>query len=115
MSDEEITAMLGATLPKGEHNGLTPFARLFADFPKNIRPAIVLLDCKETRENQDDDSQKAIIRIRRIELIADESDAKVIERMVERAYEKRTGNTMLPFDLEAEVRDAMSGDKTADE
>jgi len=69
---------------------------------------VVLLDCSKTTESTDDGSQRATVRIRRVELIVDTGDAKVIERMVERAYETRTGKTMLPFDLEAEVQEALS-------
>ena len=106
MSDEEITAVLGAALPKGEHNGLTPYARLLADKPKKIRPVLALIDCVTITENTDDGSQKAKVRIRRIELITDEGDAKVIERCLLRAFETRTGQVTLPFDLESDVRSA---------
>jgi hypothetical protein len=106
MSDEEITAVLGASLPKGEHNGLTPYARLLADKPKKIRPVLALIDCVTITENTDDGSQKAKVRIRRIELITDEGDAKIIERCLLRAFETRTGAVTLPFDLESDVRSA---------
>lgn len=104
--DEEITASLAAALPKGEHNGLSPYARLFADYPRKIRPALVLLDCTESKLKHGDGSQVAKVRIRRIELILNADDAKVLQRILERAFETRTGAVTLPFDLEADVKAA---------
>lgn len=105
-SDEEITAILAASLPKGEHNGLAPYARLLADFPRKVRVAMILIDCSKSTVRHSDDSQIATARIRRIELITDPADAKIMERILLRAFETRTGAVTLPFELEADVKSA---------
>lgn len=104
--DEEITAALAAALPKGEHNGLAPYARLLADYPRKVRVALALIDCTKSTLKHGDGSTVATARIKRIELIVNQEDAKIMERILLRAYETRTGAVTLPFELEADVKSA---------
>lgn len=104
--DEEITAALAAALPKGEHNGLAPYARLLADFPRKVRVCVALVDCTKSTLKHGDGTTVATARIKRIELITDEADAKIMSRILLRAFETRTGAVTLPFELEADVKSA---------
>jgi hypothetical protein len=116
VSDESnIVASLSASLPKGEANGLANYARLLADYPKKLRVVVALIDCADTDTKHDRDIVVAKARIRRIELITNEDDAKVMERIIQRAVEQRTGATMLPFELEDEVSQALADVKLATE
>lgn len=96
---------LAANLPKGEGNGLDAIETDLIDNPHNIHVVVALVDCKKTTTNNDDGTVEATARIRRIEAIT-EADRDLAAKMLRRALEKRTGKTVLPFDLEEDMRAA---------
>lgn len=96
---------LNARLPKGDGNGLDSLARAMLEEPHRIHVVIALVDCAKVTVDTDEGTSEPTARIRRIEVIteADKAQARV---MLRRALEKRTGKTVLPFDLEEDVRAA---------
>jgi hypothetical protein len=96
---------LGASLPKGEGNGLNSIARQLVDEPQTIHVVVALVDCKKTTVDNDTGEIVPTARIRRIEVIS-QGDKELAAHMLRRALEKRTGKTVLPFDLEEDVRTA---------
>lgn len=96
---------LNSQLPKGEGNGLTALARKLIDTPHDIHVVIALVDCKKVTTDNDSGEIEPTARIRRIEVI-EEGDKDVAAKMLRRALERRTGKTVLAFDLEEDVRAA---------
>lgn len=96
---------LAAVLPKGEGNGLDSLARKLIDNPREIHVAVILIDCKKILTDNDSGEVEPTARIRRVEVIED-SDRDLASKMLRRALEKRTGKTVLPFDLEEDLRSA---------
>lgn len=90
-------------LPTAEHNGLEPIIGDLIDHPHRPRLAVVVLDCPRTTLDNDTESAEATVRIRRIEVI-DGEDSTEATNLLRRAYERRTGQTVLPLDLEEELR-----------
>jgi hypothetical protein len=101
---------LNAQLPKGEGNGLAAIARRFIDTPHEVQVAIVLLACKKVTTDHDSGEMEPFARIRRIEPIDEAGDREVAAKMLRRALERRTGKTVLPFDLEEDLRAALNAD-----
>ena len=98
-------AKLSSGLPKGDGNGLTAIERELIDNPHDVHVVVALVDCKKTSTDNDTGEIIATARIRRIEAIT-EDDKDLAAKMLRRALEKRTGKTVLPFDLEEDMRAA---------
>lgn len=96
---------LASGLPKGDGNGLVAIARQLIDQPHDVHVVIALVDCKKVTTDNDDGTIEPTARIRRIEAIT-EADKDLAAKMLRRALEKRTGKTVLPFDLEEDLRAA---------
>ena len=106
---EDISAGISGALPKGEANGLNSIVRDMADFPKKVRVAVILFDCKATLLDHDNEDAVLRARIRRIEAIIDPDDAAIMQRILMRQFERRTGKVTLPFDLESDIKSAFDG------
>lgn len=102
-------AKLAASLPKGDANGLGAIASELVADPQQIRVALVLLDVGELATATDDGTVTAKVRIKRIETIRNNEDAFVLRKLLQREFERRTGQTVLPFDLQQDVEDAFEG------
>ena len=100
-------AKLTSALPKGEANGLAALDRDLIDSPSSIHVVIALVDCKKITTDVDSGDVEPVARIRRIEVIREDKDRAAI--MLRRALEVRTGKTVLPFDLEEDMRVAFEG------
>lgn len=100
-------AKLTSSLPKGDANGLNAINRELIDSPSSVQVAIVLLDCKKITTDIDTGDIEPVARIRRIEPI--KADREVVAKIMRRAMEERTGKTVLPFDLEEDMRAAFEG------
>jgi hypothetical protein len=98
-------AKLASGLPAGDGNGLTAIERSLIDEPHSIHVVVALVDCKKTSTDNDTGEIIATARIRRIEAIT-EDDKDLAAKMLRRALERRTGKTVLPFDLEEDLRSA---------
>lgn len=91
---------LSTQLPGESGAGLHQLAEELIADPHKVHVVIALIDCKETKTDQDSGEITPTARIRRLEVV-DAQDRSVVQRMMARAAEVRSGQTMLPFDLEA--------------
>lgn len=96
---------IGASLPQGDGNGLTALTRALIDSPHDIHVIVALIDCKSIKTDNDTGEVEPTARIRRIEAIT-EDDRALAAKMLRRALERRTNKTVLPFDLEEDLRAA---------
>ena len=96
---------LASSLPGGDANGLTAIARQLIDTPHDVHVVIGLVDCKRITTDMDNGEIVPTARIRRIEVIG-KNDIDLAAKMMRRALEERTGKTVLPFDLEEDLRAA---------
>jgi hypothetical protein len=95
---------LNSSMPKGEANGLDSLARELIDSPETVHVVVALVDCKAIKTDIDTGDIEPTARIRRIEPI--KGDRDLIAKVMRRAMEERTGKTVLPFDLEEDMRSA---------
>lgn len=107
-------AKLAGRLPEGDRNGLAAIAAELVDNPEKVHVAIVLLDTKSVTTDVDSGDVIPTARLRRIEVIKDPQDGMHMRRLLQREWERRTGKTVLPFELEEEMRNAF-GDERAGE
>lgn len=96
---------LTSSLPGGDANGLVAIARALIDNPHEVHVIVGLVDCKSIKTDNDSGEIEPTARIRRIEVIGDR-DKDLAAKMMRRALEERTGKTVLPFDLEEDLRAA---------
>lgn len=96
---------LASSLPGGDANGLVAIARQLIDSPHEVHVVVGLVDCKRITTDNDSGEIVPTARIRRIEVIGDQ-DKDLAAKMMRRALEERTGKTVLPFDLEEDLRAA---------
>jgi hypothetical protein len=94
-----------SALPGGAANGLTAIARDLIDNPHEVHVVVALVDCKKITTDNDSGEIVPTARIRRIEVIGGD-DKDLAAKMIRRALEHRTGKTVLPFDLEEDLRAA---------
>lgn len=96
---------LSPALPKGDGNGLDAIARELVDEPHGLHVVIAIVDCKTIVVDNDTNEHEPTARLRRVEVIRGD-DKEHAQRMMRRALEARTGQTVLPLDLEDELRAA---------
>lgn len=94
---------LAGSLPKGEANGLAAIAHDLVDTAEAVHVVIALVDCKKIATDVDSGDVEPTARIRRIEAIVGD-DRGLAQKMMRRALEARTGKTVLPYDLEEDLR-----------
>jgi hypothetical protein len=105
-------ARLSAILPDGD--GLSALDDDIIRNPKALRVCIAVFDCPRWTHNAENDTDVPVMRVRRIEVIADKSDADRLLMLLRREYERRTGQTVLPLDLEDELRKALDDAEETD-
>jgi hypothetical protein len=101
-----VTAKLAASLPNGEGNGLAAIAGELVDTPEKVHVVVALVDCSKITTETDSGDIIPTARIRRIEAINDSADGHHLRKLLRRQYERRTGKTVLPFELEEDLRAA---------
>jgi hypothetical protein len=99
MSDVSVSG----ALPKGDANGLGPAVRGLIDEPHRYHVVIGIIDCAKITTNNDTGEIIPTARIRRIEVVLP-GDLTVAEQLMRRALEKRAGRSVLPLDLEDDLR-----------
>lgn len=97
-------ANLAANLPDGPVNGLAAIAADLVAHPQRVRVVVALVDTLKVTKKIDDGSEVPTVRVRRIEAITDPADTALLRRLLMREFERRTGQAVLPFDLETDVR-----------
>lgn len=107
-----MSLKLSAALPASDDcNGLDVIADDLVANPGDFHVAIVVLDCKKIETDTDTGEQTPTARIRRVEVVTRKDDKARLRSLATRAFEKRTGKTVLPLDLEDELRDAFGEDR----
>jgi len=104
------TAFLSGRLPSGEANGLAAIVRQLVDDPEAVHVLVVLADVVKTTHLVESGNTVPTLRIRRIEAIGDGGDRAQLQRLLQREYERRTGQPTLPLELEEDVRAAFGDD-----
>lgn len=99
-----MSASLSGSLPKGEANGLASLIGQLVDEPEVVHVAVILFDVSKVTTKVDDGDVVPTVRIRRIEAISDGEDRRRLRMLLMREFERRTGKTTLPFELEEDVR-----------
>lgn len=94
---------LDSRLPDGNRNGLDSAASELVERPDELRVAIVLLDCRRTVHDHAAGEVIPVVRLRRIEVIRRADDLAASERLMRRALEDRSGQSVLPLDVEDEL------------
>ena len=109
---------LKAALPKGDADGLTPLeGRLDAAQPTAVPVQVVviaILDVISRTESLVTHERELTLRLRRVEALVPD-DAEHASRMLQRAFERRTGQTTLSLDLEDDLRSAFTVDQSTGE
>lgn len=103
------TVKLKSALPAGTANGLTQLADALVHDPQQFHVVIAFVDCAETTVNTDTGEVVPTARIRRIAAVS-EQDLRTARRLMVRALEENSGQTVLPFDLEDEMNDVFGPD-----
>lgn len=109
-----MSANLAGSLPAGEANGLAAIARDLVEEPNRVHVVIALVDCSKITTKTDSGDVIPTARIRRIEAIKDLEDGRRMRVLLRREYERRTGKTVLPFELEEDMRRAFGDDPAAE-
>jgi hypothetical protein len=105
-----MSANIAGALPDGEANGLSAIARQLVDSPSTVHVVVALVDCSKITTKTDSGDVIPTARIRRIEAITDPSDGHRLRVLLRREWERRTGKTVLPFELEEDMRKAFGED-----
>lgn len=100
---------LNGKLPQGSGNGLDAVARAMINVPERVHVVVALVDCSKLTTDTDTGDVEPTARIRRIEALTDGDDKAFAQRMLRRALERRTGKTVLPLDLEDDLKAAFGG------
>jgi hypothetical protein len=95
---------LSSGLPDGEPNGLTEIVHHLITAPHEMTCLVMLVDTKSLTTDMDSGDVIPTARVRRIEPILDKSDRREVTRLMARANERRMGLSVLPLDLEHELR-----------
>lgn len=96
-------SMSGA-LPAGDGNGLAAIYDQLTDPDDTSKfVAVCILDCKSFKLDKDTKEKIPQVRIRRIEVITSTDDVTVLQRLLRRALDKRTGRQALPYDVEEAI------------
>lgn len=98
---------LKAALPKGDADGLSAVEPQAIKKQKPI-VALVILEPAKIDEDLHTREKELIVSIRRIEALLAE-DVEAATRLLQRAFESRTGEATLPLELENDVKDALKG------
>jgi hypothetical protein len=104
---------LSAKAPEGDANGLADpdVIRSIFDDPTKLRVGIVIFNAPKFDGDSEAGTETRKVAIRRLEVVLDDTkgDASALERLLIRAYERRSGATTLDADLEDDVRAAFDG------
>jgi hypothetical protein len=68
--------------------------------------AVIFFDVQKVTKDVDSGEQVPTIRVRRIEVIDEPSDGNRLRQVLRRAWERRTGEDVLPIELEDELNSA---------
>lgn len=98
-----MSLRMSGRLPVDDRNGLVSIARELVDDPERVHVVIALVDTLKVTTNIESGDVVPTVRVRAIEPIGETTDAYELERLLRRAYERRTGHVELPLELEREL------------
>lgn len=94
---------LASGLPKDpRHNGLDALAPKLLANPRHRYLMLAVIDCSKITEDVTSGSLEPTARVLRIEQVHPD-DVTDAERLARRALEHRSGDTVLPLDLERDI------------
>jgi hypothetical protein len=94
---------LSGSLPRGDANGLGVIVKSLIRDPEKVHALIVLVDCTKQIHYTDTGETIPVLRIRRAEVVR-AGDLKEAERLIRRSWEERSGDTVLPLELEDDIK-----------
>ena len=104
---------LSGALPDGDANGFADpdVVRAVMDNPTDLHVGIIIFSAPKDTTDHEADTVTGQISLRRVEVILDNKtgDASALLRLLNRAYERRTGGTTLDAELEEDLRSAFAG------
>ena len=106
-----MSAKMSSSLPTGDGNGLAAIAAELVENPNKVHVVVALIDCMTITQNTDTGDVIPTTRVRRIEVVTDPEDGRRMRTLLRREFERRTGKTVLPFELEDEMRRAFGEDE----
>jgi hypothetical protein len=106
-----MSAKMSSSLPTGDGNGLAAIASELIENPNKVHVIVALVDCVEVTQKTDTGDVIPKARIRRLEAVTDPEDGRRMRTLLRREFERRTGKTVLPFELEDEMRRAFGEDE----
>lgn len=110
-----MAAKLAGALPKDpKANGLQEFAAEMLSRPHDVFAAVVFFDCSKVTKDLDSGLTTPTARVRRIEVIDDADDGNRLRQILRRAWERRTGEAVLPIDMEDELTEMFGKPPRAD-
>lgn len=105
---------LSGILPPGAFNGLTEVADEFVGDTAGRQIVVALIEVKHVVQDVEKARQVVVLKIARVEAISREDDQRAMKRIMMRANEERSGQTVLPFDTEDEI-DSFFGEWAAEQ
>jgi hypothetical protein len=93
---------LSSKLPGGDANGIAKILGELVKAPHKVQVLVALVDSQKSVTDHDTGDIVPVVRIRRVEVVR-KQDLKEAERLIRRALEARTGETVLPLELEDEI------------
>ena len=98
---------LAGALPKEDDvNGLQALATRLVHDPGQVL-CVVVADVASLKTDLDSGEVIPTLRLRLVEPVLREEDSNLLLDLARRAHADRTGQTVLPLDLEQQVRDAL--------
>lgn len=102
-----MTARLDPRIPAGDGDGLAPITGQLIHNPSKLHVLIAICDTRKAVTDYDRGEVIPVVRIRRIEVVRP-SDLAAAEKLMRRALEERSGETVLSLDLEDELTEAFA-------
>lgn len=101
---------LGGRLPMHpDLNGMDDLSGHFVGNTEDLVPVVAVLSTRKVENNLETGTVIPTVGIKRIEPILNAEDKEMIDRIVQRAFERRTGKAVLPLELEDELRGVFEG------
>lgn len=98
---------IGGNLPVGDNNGLAAIASALIAEPAKLRVMLAVIDTQKITTKTDTGEKIATVRVRRIEMVLPQ-DLGEAEKLLRRSLEHRTGQAVLPLELEGDLEAAFA-------
>lgn len=99
-----MAAKFAGALPKGAtRNGLLEKAAELVANPYDVHVAVIFFDVAKVTKDVDSGLTVPTARILRIEMVDDPADGNRLRQILRRAWERRTGEAVLPIEMEDEL------------